>query len=180
MLLIKITTKELTLSSFFVVLMALSAIISFQFSLLTSIPFSLQIFMVLIVGCFLGARLGVLVIICYIILGIIGLPVFSAMSSGIGTILGPTGGFILGFIPTVYVVGILTKKFDLCAKNKTFGLFICLFIGLFITYFFGTVQFMFLTNVSLEKAIFVTIVPFILFDIIKVILCVTIVKRCVR
>ena len=71
----------------------------------SAVPFSMQTFSVLLAAALLGGRGAVAAVAVYIALGITGLPVFSGMKAGVGTILGATGGYIIGFLPCAYVAG---------------------------------------------------------------------------
>ena len=71
----------------------------------TPVPVTAQTFVVMLIGAFLGPNRGVLAIFLYLSSGVFGLPVFSGFGSGLHHILGPTGGYIIGFIGGAYVTG---------------------------------------------------------------------------
>jgi biotin transport system substrate-specific component len=71
----------------------------------TPVPITGQTFGVLFTGALLGSRYGTLVVIAYVVQGLTGLPVFAGLNGGIAVLFGPTGGYILGFIPAAFVVG---------------------------------------------------------------------------
>ena len=71
-----------------------------------SVPFTLQVLFLSMIGYFLGAKRGILTVAVYIFIGIIGVPVFSGFQGGIGVALSYTGGFIVGFVPLVALCGI--------------------------------------------------------------------------
>jgi len=73
------------------------------------VPITGQTFAVLMTGALLGANRGALAVLCYLAQGLAGLPVF-AMGSGPLVLIGPTGGYLVGFVPAAYVVGLLTEK----------------------------------------------------------------------
>ena len=68
-----------------------------------TVPFTLQTFAIFFTLGLLGAKRGMLSILIYILIGMIGLPVFSSFNSGLGVIAGPTGGYIIGFIFSSFV-----------------------------------------------------------------------------
>ena len=76
----------------------------------TPVPVSLQTLAVLSAGALLGKRRGLLCVLLYIAEGCAGLPVFSAGRAGIAHLLGPTGGYILGFAPSAFIAGILVER----------------------------------------------------------------------
>ncbi len=108
-------------------------------------------------------------VILYIFLGIIGLPVFSGFSGGIGHLLGATGGYVLGFILTALIYYIVIKCFGNSTKNKAVGLS----LGLLACYATGTLWYtaIYLEEISLEgllSALTICVVPFIIPDTIKI------------
>lgn len=74
------------------------------------VPIVLQNFFVLLAGTMLGSSAGFSVVVTYLILGAIGLPVFHSGTGGIGIIMGPTGGYLLGYLPAVYITGLISEK----------------------------------------------------------------------
>ena len=92
--LIKIKSRELFWISAFSILTAFSAQVSVPFQ---PVPFTLQTMFVVLTGAFLGARNGAISQIIYLLLGIIGVPVFAGLSFGFFKLIGPTGGYLLSF-----------------------------------------------------------------------------------
>jgi biotin transport system substrate-specific component len=76
----------------------------------TPVPLTGQTFAVLLVGAALGSRRGLASLGLYTALGLVGLPVFAGGSSGTSALLGPTGGYLLGFIVSAYVIGLLAER----------------------------------------------------------------------
>jgi biotin transport system substrate-specific component len=74
------------------------------------VPITGQTFAVLMVGALLGGKRGSLAVLAYIAEGILGLPVFASARAGLAVILGPTGGYLIGFVAAAYVVGRLCEK----------------------------------------------------------------------
>ena len=101
----------------------------------------------------------------YLLLGAIGLPVFARGGSGIGAILGPTGGYLISYVPAAYVTGWLIEK----RGGKTFTWNVpAMAVGLLIIYALGVAQLMNFNKWELTKALAVGAVPFILVDSLKV------------
>lgn len=123
---------EITMVALFVSLMAAGANIT-SFLVIGGVPVTLQTFFAILAGLVLGKRLGSIAMIAYMLIGLIGIPIFSEFSGGFIMLFRPTFGFIIGFILTAYAVGFITEK------NKSLPIFIgSAFIGLIINYVFGT------------------------------------------
>ena len=102
----KISTREMALVSLFTGLTAIGAFISIPVG---PVPITLQTLFVLLGGIILGSKLGALSQIVYIILGLVGVPIFAGFSGGLQTVLKPSFGFLIGFIFAAYVVGKMTE-----------------------------------------------------------------------
>ncbi len=74
------------------------------------VPVTLQTFAVLLTGALLGSRRGALAVLVYLAEGLAGLPVFAGWSGGVAHLLGPTGGYLLGFVAAAYVTGCLFER----------------------------------------------------------------------
>ena len=101
-----ITTRDLTYSALFSALIAAGAWISIP---LGTVPFTMQVTFVLLAGMVLGPRLGALSVAVYLCLGLVA-PVFAGGASGIGVLIGPTAGYLWGFIPAVILTGWLAGR----------------------------------------------------------------------
>lgn len=140
----------------------------------SAIPFTLQTFAVFFVALVLGAGRGFAATLIYILLGIIGLPVFSGFQSGIGALLGPTGGYVVGFMLCVLIVGAFADKKGLSVPFSP----VYLAIGLIVCYTAGTLWYTFIYNDgNILSAIGICVLPFIIPDIIKVSLALIIATR---
>ncbi|MCR5024354.1 MAG: biotin transporter BioY [Lachnospiraceae bacterium] len=170
----KISTIDLIYIAFGAALITVCSWISIP----TVVPFTLQTFAVFCVLSILGGKRGTLSVLVYILLGAVGLPVFSGFKSGAAVLLGTTGGYILGFILTG-IIYIITEK--TAGKKQPFET-ISLVLGLIACYTFGTIWFM---NVYAAKtgpigigaALSWCVLPFIIPDIIKLILALLISVR---
>ena len=148
-----------------------------------AVPFTLQTFAVFSVLLLLGGRRGTLSILTYILLGAIGLPVFSNFTGGAGVLLGNTGGYILGFI-FMGLIFLLFEKIsssDLFVRKMILSI-VCLLLGLFVCYSFGTAWFMYVYmkntgTVGLSAVLSWCVFPFILPDLIKLFLAVILSNR---
>lgn len=154
--------KFLIFSSLFAVLISIGSYIYLPLPF-TPIPMTLQLFFVLLSGILLGPIYGSLSVIIYIILGIVGLPVFAGGGSGLGHLFGKTGGYIFGFLVSQIVIGYLVKL------NKKL-LLPSIFLGIFIVHFFGVLYLSKFLNLNLFKAFTLGSLPFIPVDSLKGIL----------
>ncbi len=147
-------------------------------SIPTAIPFTLQTFAVLCTVGLLGGKRGTIAVLLYILLGVVGLPVFAGFGSGVGALLGMTGGYIIGFIFTALAYSLITRLFG----NKTPIIILAMFVGMLCCYLFGTAWFMYVYTrdtgaVGLTAVLGWCVFPFIIPDLIKTAMAVIIVKR---
>ena len=101
-----------------------------------TVPITLQTMGVVLISGLFGAKRGTLSTLLYILIGAIGVPVFSGFKSGFGVLLGSTGGYIIGFIFTALIVGIVSDK-----TNKLWALILSMAVGILVCYAFGTAWF---------------------------------------
>ncbi|HWQ50051.1 MAG TPA: biotin transporter BioY [Methanosarcina sp.] len=131
------------------------------------VPVTLQVFFVLLAGSMLKSKWGGLSMIVYILLGIAGLPVFAGGSSGMGVLLGPTGGYITGFILAAYVIGKLSEKAENADKSGLFINALNMSAGVLILYACGFIQLMYVAEIGPGAALTLGVVPFLPGEIIK-------------
>ena len=136
------------------------------------VPFSLAIFAVFLVGCLMGCK-GVFAVFLYLFIGCIGLPVFQGFTGGIQCILGPTGGYLLGYIAVVLCMGWFSQKYE----RKVTYMMIGGVLGLMICYLFGSVWYAGLYHVSIKNAILLCVLPYVVFDLMKLCLAIMLGRR---
>jgi biotin transport system substrate-specific component len=158
--------KSYVLISLFTAIIAVASFITIP----SPVPITLQALAIFCSLTILGGKRGLACVILYIFLGIIGLPVFSNLSGGLGHLLGATGGYILGFILTALVYYIITKHFGESTKTKAVGLS----LGLLACYATGTLWYalVYLGDTSFKSilsTLAVCVAPFIIPDIIKIV-----------
>lgn len=133
-----------------------------------AIPFTMQTFAVFCTLLLLGGRYGLTTIIVYVIMGCMGLPVFSGFRGGIAHIMGPTGGYIIGFIfmAIFYLIfePLLCKYCKLRLPVLAGGLMICYLIG---TVWFKVIYGMRGTSYSVVMIISLCVLPYVVPDLIK-------------
>lgn len=128
------------------------------------VPVTGQVFAVLLIGLLFGRKLGTGSQLFYVGLGGMGLPWFSGLSGGVAALAGPTGGYVLGFLPAVYLLGWLSERFELTGITE---IFLAGLSGLGVIYFFGSLQLSLFLNAGLRETIALGVVPFIWIDLLK-------------
>jgi biotin transport system substrate-specific component len=131
------------------------------------VPITLQVFFVLLAGSILKSKWGSLSMIVYTLLGIAGLPVFAGGSSGIGVLLGPTGGYIIGFILAAYIIGKLSEKTENSTGSSLLINAFNMSAGVLIIYLCGFFQLMMVAKVGPEAAFTLGVIPFLPGEIVK-------------
>ena len=170
----KIGTLDLVYIAVGAALLAVCAWISIPLT----VPFTMQTFGVFFVLSALGGKRGTCSILVYILLGAIGVPVFAQFSSGLGILLGNTGGYILGFLLTGAFYIVMTKLLG----EKLPVRIAALVLGLAVCYAFGTAWFMYLYTkvngaVTLGTVLSWCVIPFVIPDLVKLALAVVISLR---
>lgn len=136
----------------------------------TPIPITLGLFVVIMAGIILGATRGSICVLIYILLGTIGMPVFSGYIGGIQRIFSPTGGYILGYILLVWICGYFTENF----AGKWYMCFIGTILGTVLCYIFGTIWMSMQLQISFTESLWMGVIPFLPFDILKIIFAIII------
>lgn len=160
----KITTKELVLIPLFAALTAIGAFIKIP---LPYVPITLQYLFCVLSAIFLGKRNGMRSQLLYVIIGLIGIPIF-AKGGGPQYVFDPTFGYLIGFIVGAYIIGLVMCKVK---KINFISIFISTTIGLIVIYTFGVIYLMIIENLylgmtmTLWQAILVGAVPFLPGDI---------------
>ncbi len=143
-------------------LLCVSAYISIPLPFIP-VPFTMQVLMVVLVALILKPVYALIAQVLYTLLGVVGLPVFSGGKSGFGTILSPTGGFIIGFIIAAFLVSLLKGKKD----NIVRFILISILVGIPCIYIPGIAFYMIYANADLITAITALTSVFIVVDIAK-------------
>ena len=134
------------------------------------VPFTLQVLMVMLTALILKPLYSLISLLLYVLLGIIGLPVFSGAKSGIGTILSPTGGFIIGFVLAAFFVSLIVRALGKRLSGRL-TIVRCIIstvlIGIPVMYIPGIALYMVYTGADLVSAIVTLTSVFILLDIAK-------------
>ncbi len=129
------------------------------------IPVSLTNLAIYFVLYILGMKKGTLSYIIYMLIGLAGIPVFSGFSGGPSKLLGPTGGYLIGFMFMALIAGFFIDKFF----DKWYLCIIGMVLGTAVCYVFGTIWLSYQANMSIGAALFAGVIPFIPGDLIKII-----------
>lgn len=154
-------TRNLILSGLFAAMMALLAQISIPLPF-TPVPVTGQMFGLFLVSAILGGTWGAISILTYVLMGAVGFPVFSFAQGGLHILLGPTGGYIWGFIPGGYLLGSFIQK-----RDSYFAMFLGMFLCIFAVYILGTLQLAFIAGLGLSQTLLLGVFPFLPLDIVK-------------
>lgn len=128
------------------------------------VPIVLQNLFVFLTGLLLGKKWGTIAVATYLLAGVCGLPVFSGGRGGIGHVIGPTGGYLVGYLPAVFLIGVVAEKgrgravFDLAG----------MLLGTAVIYGLGVPWLKLVTGMGISKSLTVGMVPFLLGDAIKI------------
>lgn len=170
----RLRTLDMAYIAIFSVVMAVCAWISIPMA----VPFTLQTFAVFAALGVLGGRRGTYAVAVYLLLGAVGLPVFSGFQGGLGALLGATGGYILGFLASALLYWLVTAKLGdglaVMALSMAAGLAVCYVFG---TAWFMTVYAQANGPIGLLTALGWCVFPFILPDLAKIALAILLSRR---
>lgn len=165
----KFSARDITMTAVFSALAVVAAmLVRYAGSI---VPFSLLPFVVMLAGGLLGARLGALSVIVYILLGLMGLPVFATPPfGGPAYVLQPTFGFLIGFVASAYVIGMLLKNREESGFARYFlsmsaGVVVYYLIAL--PYLYIILNFYLNSAFSVAKVLAIGFTPFIGLDLVK-------------
>lgn len=136
------------------------------------VPITLQSLFVLASGGILGARWGALSMALYLAMGVAGLPVFAGGTSGLGRLLGPTGGYLVGFVLAAALVGVLAR-----GLRGQAWLLLATLAGLALVYAMGSIWLSLVGRIPMSKALMVGVLPFLPADLVKAFLAALLIGR---
>ena len=172
------TTRENTRDMVYIAMFAVLIAVCSWISVPATVPFTLQTFGVFVTVGVLGGKRGSLSVLVYLLLGMIGVPVFAGFSGGIGCLLGSTGGYIIGFLFSALVMWGREMAFG----KSRFVLVLSMILGLMVCYLFGTVWFMTVYArttgaIGVMTALGWCVFPYIIPDGIKIVLAMILCKK---
>ena len=170
----RISVYDLVMVALFAALIAVCAWITIP----GAVPFTLQTMGVFLAVGLLGGKRGTAAVLVYILLGAVGMPVFSGFSGGVGRLLGTTGGYIIGFLVAALAMWAMEAIFG---KAK-WVLPVSMLLGLLLCYAFGTAWFLVLYTqtkgaISVASVLSMCVVPFIIPDLLKIALALVLTGR---
>lgn len=159
--------KTITTCALFAALMCICGPLSVPIG---PVPVSLTNLVIYFAVMILGTKGTLISYIVYLLLGLVGLPVFSGFQGGVAKLAGPTGGYLIGFILMIPICGIIKEK---CKANPVITI-IGMILGTLVAYAFGTAWFVFITKNTVMASLSLCVYPFIPFDIAKIVIAVLI------
>ncbi len=129
------------------------------------VPIVLQNMFVLLAGIILGPKWGTASVAVYLLMGALGFPVFAGETGGMGRLFGPTGGYLLAYLPAVFITGVISK----ILRKNTLSDIIAMISGSAIIYAIGVPWLKYVTGMGWHKAFAVGMYPFLVVDAIKII-----------
>lgn len=168
----RIDTRRLTLCAVMAAVTCVLAPISVPIGPISITGGTLALYLT---ACLLGGRWGLVTTLVYLFLGFVGLPVFSNYMGGAARLLGPTGGYLVGYLPMVFIAGAAAewslRRFDGQGRRSALLIPALQFLGMALAtavlYAFGTAWYCVQAGVGLQKALAACVIPFIPFDLIK-------------
>lgn len=130
------------------------------------VPISLTNFAIFLAIFVLGMKNGTISFIIYLLLGAVGVPVFSSFRGGLQVLAGPTGGYLIGFIFLALIMGFALDHFD----RKLVPTIIGMIIGMAVCYTFGTVWLAKLLSLSFKEGLMMGVIPYLAGDVAKIII----------
>jgi biotin transport system substrate-specific component len=131
----------------------------------SAVPITFQTLGVMLAGAILGSRKGTLAVTVYVALGLVGLPILAGGAAGLGVLAGPTGGFLIGFIPGAFVTGWIVERF--APKVPFWALLVATLVGgVLVVYLVGIPWFAVVADMPIGAAIGV-MSPFLIGDVAK-------------
>ena len=170
----KSTSKAYSMTS--IALMAAVICVVGPFTLpIGPVPITLAPLAILLSVYILGTKKGTIALLIYLLIGAVGVPVFSGFTGGVGKLAGPTGGYLIGYIFFALIAGWFIHRF----YDKVVIQFLGMVLALAVLYAFGTAWLAYSAGMTFGAALAVGVLPFIVFDLIKIVIAIVL-GRAVR
>ncbi|MFV0362136.1 MAG: biotin transporter BioY [Suipraeoptans sp.] len=163
------STKSLVLIALITAITCILAPLSIPIPI-SPVPITLTNLVLLISVYLIGWKAGTISYLAYLLIGLVGIPVFSGFSGGIGKLAGPTGGYLIGFIFLTIIAGVFIERFH----NKPFLIFIGMVLANIINYIFGTLWLSYQLDVGFIAGLSIGVFPYIIGDLVKCIIAMSI------
>ena len=161
----KIKTKQMVLIALMTAVTCVLGPLSIPLPF-SPVPISLTNFAIFLAIFVLGMKNGTISFIIYLLLGAVGVPVFSSFRGGLQVLAGPTGGYLIGFIFLALIMGFALDHFD----RKLVPTIIGMIIGMVVCYAFGTVWLAKLLSLSFKEELMMGVIPYLAGDAAKIII----------
>lgn len=161
----KIKTKQMVLIALMTAVTCVLGPLSIPLPF-SPVPISLTNFAIFLAIFILGMKNGTISFIIYLLLGAVGVPVFSSFRGGLQVLAGPTGGYLIGFIFLALIMGFALDHFD----RKLVPTIIGMIIGMAVCYAFGTVWLAKLLSLSFKEGLMMGVIPYLAGDAAKIII----------
>lgn len=132
------------------------------------IPITLSNFAVYLAAAVLGSRRGTVAVALYLLLGAVGMPVFSGFTGGVQKLVGVTGGYLIGYLPGAWIGGLAVKQGQ-AEPEKKWLLPLCLALGTVVIYILGTAWFVYQSGNTVAASLSLCVLPFLPGDAIKIV-----------
>ena len=158
-------TKKIALIGLMTAVICVLGPISFPLPI-SPVPISLGVLGVLLAIYLLGMKWGTVCCLIYLLIGLVGVPVFTGFSGGIGKVLGPTGGYLIGYIFLCLIAGFFISKWPSKWPLHLAGMV----LGTTVMYLFGTLWLGYLLKCTFQEALWMGVIPYIPADLIKIVI----------
>lgn len=167
----KLTTYQLTLTAVMAAVICVLGPISIAIPV-SPVPISLASMAVYLAVTVLGMKLGTLSCLIYLLLGLVGIPVFAGGSAGAAKLFGPTGGYLIGYLFLALIAGAFVGRF---AENKWKNIAFAalgMILGTIVLYALGTAWLAYSAGMDFQAALWAGVIPFIPGDLVKMVIAV--------
>lgn len=158
------STKDLIFVALMAALICVLAPLSVPGGSVSGVPITLGTFAVYLTAAIMGHKKGLLCVFIYLLLGAVGVPVFAGWTAGFQKFASASGGYLVGYIPLVFVAGLLIES----RPNNTYMYFIGMIAGTLLCYLLGTLWMAFLLEMNLWAAFTAGVLPYIAADCVKI------------
>ncbi len=165
----KFTSKEMAVTAVMTALICILGPWAIQIPI-SPVPITLCTMGIYFALYVLGMKLGILSVVLYVLLGSAGVPVFTNFSGGIGKLLGPTGGYILGYLFLAVICGFFLSKFPEKLPLHVAGFV----LGTLVLYLFGTLWLQYQLKLTFPAALMAGVIPYIPGDVAKLVIAIAV------
>lgn len=153
-------TTRISLCSMGVVFLVIGSYLSIPLPF-TRVPFTLQVFFLFLISLLFTPKESFFIVLSYLVLGLIGFPVFAGGKGGIDVLLGPTGGYLWGFLISAPLISLISQN------NMKIMKILGIILGLIVIYALGSVWLMYFMKIDYYKALILGVFPFVPLDLLK-------------